>query len=69
MQQQQPHHPGRDGGLDGGGGHHGDEEELHQVDACQEVCLDVEKKCPFQIKNSRVDEAGGNPSFLCEGKP
>ena len=48
---------------------HQDTSEEHKVEACQEVCLDVEKKCPFQVKEKDTDRAAGNPSFICEGNP
>ena len=39
-----------------------------KVASCSNVCLEVEKSCPFHVKNDDLDTASGNPAFICLGE-
>jgi hypothetical protein len=41
---------------------------VENVTACTNVCLDVEKSCPFHVKNHDLDTASGNSAFMCHGE-
>ena len=40
---------------------------VKNVSTCSNVCLEVEKSCPFHVKDRDLDTASGNPAFLCQG--
>ena len=41
---------------------------VKNVSTCSNVCLEVEKSCPFHVKDRDLDTASGNPAFLCQGE-
>ena len=43
------------------------ERRIRKVESCTDVCMDVEKSCPFHVKGTELDTAAGNAAFMCQG--
>ena len=46
---------------------HKDRDGIQKLKSCKDICVEVEKSCPFHVKESELDTASGNPAFICKG--